>query len=138
MTRRVLWITLFAALVVVGARMVEHSETAKVEIVRVAGVGLLAASLARARQLRARFTQPLDMAMASWLGVELLATLFSRAPRLSVFGEQEQHEGLLTSLALFGVYVATRLSSRANGAGGPEPHAAHDARRMLDAWLAGA
>src|SRR5439155_5157850 len=119
MTRRVLWITLFACLVVVGARMVEYSETAKVEIVRVAGMGLLVGSLVRARELRTRLRQPLDVAMLAWVGVEVLATAFSRAPLLSVFGEQEQHEGLLTSLAFFGLYAGARLSAGAPaGAGG--------------------
>ena len=47
---------------------------------------------------------------------------------LSVFGEQEQHEGLLTSLALAGFYFAARL--RAPGVAA--------ARGTMDAWLAGA
>src|SRR5258706_5403024 len=110
MVRRVLWITLLACVVVVGTRMVEYSETAKAEIVRVAGLGLLAWSLVRGRALWQRLSTPLDQAVLAWLAIELLATLLSRSPLLSVFGEQEQHEGLLTSLAYAGVYCASRLS----------------------------
>ena len=128
MTRRVLWLTLFAVLVVVGARMVEYSETAKAEALRVAGVGLLAMALARGGELRARLRSPLDLAVMAWLGVECLATLCSSAPLLSVFGEQEQHEGLLSSLAFAGVYAAARLDCR-------EPA---DARRTFDVWFVGA
>ena len=128
MTRRVLWLALFAVLVVVGAKMVEYSETAKVEVLRVAGAGLLAMALARGGELRARLRSPLDLAVIAWLGVECLATVFSSAPWLSVFGEQEQHEGLLTSLAFAGVYAAVRLDDRERGA----------ARRTLDVWFAGA
>ena len=128
MTRRVLWITLFATLVAVAASLVEYSETIKVEIVRVTGLGLLAMALARGRELRDRLRSPLDLAVLAWLGVELLATVFSCSPLLSVFGEQEQHEGLLTSLALAGVYLAARLEARGVAA----------ARGTLVVWFAGA
>ena len=128
MTRRIVWLTCFAVLVAVGAQMVEYSETMKVELLRVAGIGLLAMSLARGGELRSRLRSPLDVAVLSWVAVEILATLFSSAPLLSVFGEQEQHEGLLTSLAFAGVYAAVRLDA----------HEPADARRTLEVWFAGA
>lgn len=127
MTRRVLWLALFVVLVVVGARMVEYSESAKVEVLRVVGIGLLAMSLARGRELRARLRSPLDVAVMAWLGIECLSTLCSSAPLLSIFGEQEQHEGLLTSLAFAGVYAAARLDAQ-------DPA---DGRRNFDVWFAG-
>jgi O-antigen ligase len=125
-------LTLRAALVAVCLAMLpgllEGWETPKAAVVRIAGLGLLAASLVRPARLRRLVLQPLDLAIAWWLAVELIATVLSRAPLLSVFGELRQHEGLITSLALAGLYLGTRLAaSDTTGA-----------RRLLDALLVGA
>jgi O-antigen ligase len=51
----------------------------------------------------------MDIAVLAWLAVEMAATAFSVNPRVSLVGDVEQHEGLLTSLGLAGVYLAFRL-----------------------------
>lgn len=99
---------LLLAILLFGPRLIEQFEAPKAAAVRALGLGTLAAALLSARDLRRLGGQPLDFAVAGWLVVEILGTCFSVAPRLSLLGDTEQHEGLLTSLGLAGLYVATR------------------------------
>lgn len=117
--------TLVATILTFTPGLFEGWETPKAAVARIAGWGLLAAVLAT-RGWRARLRlQPLDLAVAGMLAVELLATAFSVAPRVSLVGDPQQHEGLMTSVALAGLYLAARLAL-------PRPG---DARGTLDAWV---
>ena len=88
--------------------LLEQFETPKIELVRACGLGALAHGLIAGRAGRPARWRPLDWAVAAWLAVEILATVFSISPRVSVVGETRQREGLLTSLALAGLYFAAR------------------------------
>jgi O-antigen ligase len=88
--------------------LLEQFEAPKIEAVRVCGLSALAWSLVSGRAGRPRHWVPLDRAVAGWLAAEVLATLLSVSPRLSLLGETRQREGLLTSLALTGLYFAAR------------------------------
>jgi O-antigen ligase len=125
--RFLLWLALFLAPVVFHPLMVDPFEDAKAALVRILGVALLAAAAARAGSLRRASITPLDAAVAAWMAFEILATIASRSPLLSVFGEKGQHEGLLTSVGLAGLYVGARLIS----SDGRSP------RDATHAWLAG-
>src|SRR5437867_2982953 len=110
--------------------MLEQFDHPKAVAVRVLGGGALAAAaaaLGRRRNGQAPRWVPLDGALLAWLVVEVAATIASRAPHLSVWGDYEQHEGLLTSVGVFGIYVAARLGTRSPA----------DAERTLR-WLVGA
>ncbi len=115
----------------------------KAAVLRVAGLGLLAGVLAawwagsrgarpdahRAPSTHGRatpaVTRLVDLAVIAWVTSSIVSTLAGVAPRLSLVGEIEQREGLLTTLALAGLYAGTRAA-----------HAtpAH-ARRTLDVVL---
>ena len=88
--------------------LLEQFETPKIEMVRACGLGALALGLISGRAGRPMRWTMLDRAVVAWLAVELIATLFSVSPRVSVVGETRQREGLLTSLALVGLYFAAR------------------------------
>src|SRR5256885_5265083 len=88
--------------------LLEQFETPKIEAVRVCGLGALTLALLAGRAGRPRRWRPLDGAVVAWLAVEIVTTLLSRSPRVSLLGETRQHEGLLTSLALTGIYFAAR------------------------------
>jgi O-antigen ligase len=88
--------------------LLEQFETPKIELVRACGLGALACGLIAGRAGRPAAWGPLDRAVAAWLAVEILATVLSVSPRVSVVGETRQREGLLTSLALAGLYFAAR------------------------------
>jgi len=105
-----LWVrvALAASIVAFAPGLLEQFEAPKAEVVRVLGVGSLAALLVSARGPERIRWQPLDVAVGVWLTVEVLGTLFSVAPRLSLLGEVRQREGLLTSLGLAGLYFAAR------------------------------
>jgi O-antigen ligase len=107
-----LWlaVALAGAMLLFVPGLFEQFETPKIELVRVCGLGALA--LAGGRASRPRRWHPLDRAVAVWLAVEVAATALSRSPRLSLLGESRQHEGLLTSLALVGLYAAAREATR--------------------------
>jgi O-antigen ligase len=92
--------------------LLEQFETPKIEIVRLCGLAALAASLIAGKAGRPRRWSALDRAVWAWLLVEILATAFSVAPRVSLAGETRQREGLLTSLALAGLYFAAREAFR--------------------------
>src|SRR5262245_38066799 len=88
--------------------LLEQFETPKIEWVRACGLGALAWSLIAGRAGRPARWGWLDRAAVAWLAVEILTTVLSVAPRVSLVGETRQREGLLTSLSLFGLYVAAR------------------------------
>jgi O-antigen ligase len=88
--------------------LLESFEAPKAAIVRAFGLAALAAWLASSPERRRLRWQPLDAAVAGWLMVEILSSAFSVAPRLSLLGDTEQHEGLLTSIGLAGLYVGAR------------------------------
>ncbi len=52
----------------------------------------------------------MDLAVVAWVVASALSTLTSVSPRLSLLGEIEQREGLLTTLALAGLYAGARRS----------------------------
>ena len=55
---------------------------------------------------------PLVLAVLGWVAAGALATGFSLAPHLSLAGEPSQREGLLTTLALAGLALATTHAHR--------------------------
>ncbi len=85
----------------------ESFEIPKIALVRVLGLGALAAWAALATA-RGRRPSLFEWSLLAWLGVEALATAFSIAPRTSLAGEALQGEGLLTSAALAGLALAAR------------------------------
>lgn len=111
--------------------LLEQFEVPKTEAVRVFGLAGLAWGVARGWPWRLKPLVFLDVAVLAWLAVEIAATLTSVVPRLSVFGEPEQRDGLLSSLALAGLYVAMRMRPGRRGAG--EPAKAKDRRASRDA-----
>jgi putative inorganic carbon (HCO3(-)) transporter len=92
--------------------LVEAFEAPKIALVRAVGLGALAAVLAARRARSAVCWNAVDFAVLVWLAVEIAATLVSVAPRISLLGSPWQHEGLLTSVALAGIYVGLRFSHR--------------------------
>ena len=50
--------------------------------------------------------------MLAWVGANALATAFALSPRLSLLGELNQREGLLTALALAGLHFASGHAHR--------------------------
>src|SRR5262245_61712046 len=88
--------------------LLEQFETPKIELVRLCGLAAPSAGLIAGRAGRPGRWSWLDRAAVLWLLVEILATAGSMSPRVSVVGETRQREGLITSLALFGLYFAAR------------------------------
>src|SRR5262245_37008426 len=88
--------------------LLEQFETPKIEIVRTCGLAALTSGLIAGRAGRPRRWSMLDRAVVAWLAVEVLATILALSPRVSLVGETRQREGLLTSLALAGLYFAAR------------------------------
>ena len=88
--------------------LLEQFETPKIEVVRTCGLGALALGLIAGRAGRPARWSLLDRAVIVWLAVEIVTTVLSVSSRVSVVGETRQREGLLTSLALVGVYFAAR------------------------------
>ena len=78
------------------------------------------------RPWSARNETRMDVAVAAWAAAGVLALLAGVAPRLGLEGEIGQREGVLTTLALAGLYAGARRSH-------PGPK---DARRTLDVVLA--
>jgi O-antigen ligase len=137
------------AILAYGPNLLEQFEPPKAAVVRVIGVGLLAAVVAsllagtarggpsparravpagdprgRTRPEAGRRAQDpapggepafrwraLDLCVGAWLLVELASTLASVSPTISLLGDTAQHEGLLTSLGLAGLYGAARLAT---------------------------
>ena len=94
--------------------LVDAFESPKAAAVRTCGLAALGLALG-IRSLRGVRWQAVDFAVLAWLLAQLLATAFSTAPLLSVFGGRQQNEGLLTSLGLAGLYLAARLEARETG-----------------------
>jgi O-antigen ligase len=88
--------------------LLQQFDVPKIEAVRVCGFAALAASLIAGRAGRPRRWRLLDVAVVAWLGVEIVTTIVSESPRVSLLGEPRQREGLLTSAALAGLYFAAR------------------------------
>ena len=109
-----LWVRaalVFAVLLfVVG--LSEDFEDPKAAAVRVCGLAVIATAAFSWRMLRRITWTPLDGAVLAWLSTELLATLFSSAPVLSLFGDSAQREGFSTSLAMAGLYLGARMGTR--------------------------
>ena len=96
------------AVLLVVPGLFESFEAPKAAVLRVAGIAVLAGLAAAGRRGRSRPRAALDVAVAVWLLVEVAATFCSESPALSFFGDPAQREGLLTSLALAGLYRAAR------------------------------
>ncbi len=103
-------VTLALSVLIFFPGLFEQFETPKTTVVRVVGLAWLAIlATAGARSIR---WSALDVAMVGWLPVEALATIFSQSPLLSVVGETQQHEGLLTTFGLVGIYFAVRFGTQ--------------------------
>ena len=74
-------------------------------VVRSSGLGHAAGTL---RRLPMSWARALDCAVIAWSLAALASTLASVSPRLSWFGEIAQRDGLLTSLAIAGLYAGAR------------------------------
>lgn len=107
--------------------LIEGFELPKAAVLRVCGLAAGVAALGFARGRWRRLRTPLDLAVLAWLVVEAATTVASRAPWMSLAGDYAQHEGLVTSLALAGGYLAVRVAN-------PGPEAM---RVTLRWWLAG-
>ena len=105
-----LWVTIALAgsALLFMPGLLEQFETPKIEMVRTCGLGALALGLIAGRAGRPARWSLLDRAVVVWLAVEIVTTVLSVSSRVSVVGETRQREGLLTSLALVGVYFAAR------------------------------
>jgi O-antigen ligase len=88
----------------------EGFEPAKAAALRACGLSLLAAALVAGDWRRRAGVVALDVAVGLWLAIEIASTAFSAAPIVSLVGEPLQREGLLTSLALAGIYAGLRLT----------------------------
>lgn len=93
----------------------EGFEAPKAAFLRLVGVVALAIAAFAARR-RWRLSV-LDLAVFAWFCTEVLTTVCSVSPRLSLVGEPLERDGLLTSLGLVGAYLAARAhpDERARG-----------------------
>ena len=93
------------------------------------GAALLIAWLAaRVRREPSARWDPLDLAVLAWVAAAVVVTVFARSPDLAWLGEVSERDGLQTTLALAGLYAATRISHREPGS----------AERTLDVLLGAA
>jgi O-antigen ligase len=81
---------------------------------------------AEPQPLDGRIGRFMDAGVAAWVAAGILSLLLGASPRLGVLGEIGQREGVLTTLALAGLYAGTRRSHAA----------ARDARVTLSVVLA--
>ncbi|MBI1797271.1 MAG: O-antigen ligase family protein [Candidatus Eisenbacteria bacterium] len=112
--RRALWLARAALVVTVLAvipGLDEMFELPKVAALRVSGLACLACAVASGWPRRNALGLA-DTVAWIWLAVEALATAFSVAPLRSVSGVALQREGLVTSCALIGIFVAARAAAR--------------------------
>jgi len=93
--------------------LVEQFETPKAIAIRVTGLAAFGVAAVAAGSPRVRRWTALDAAVGAWLAVEALATVFSVSPVLSLIGETEQRQGLLTSITIAALYCASRIVTRA-------------------------
>ena len=92
--------------------LTEQFEAPKAAALLVVGLASIGAALSSRDALRQVRWHLLDVSILAWLSVEILATGISVLPRLSLLGEPGQRDSLLTSVALVGIYLATRVSTR--------------------------
>ena len=81
-------------------------------MLRAVGLPLLAWVVASWAGGRAPRATALTWSVLGWVVAGALATLFSVAPQLSIAGEPSQREGILTTLALAGLALATPHAHR--------------------------
>jgi len=91
----------------------------KAVLLRTIGLPLLVWFVAEWISGRVARPAPLVWGVIGWIAACALATAFSLAPQLSLAGEMNQREGLLTTLSLAGLCLATT-------------HAHRDERHVLD------
>jgi len=84
----------------------------KAIVLRAVGLPLLAWFVASRVAGRAPRATALTWSVLAWVAAGALATLFSVAPHLSIAGEPSQREGILTTLALAGLALATPAAHR--------------------------
>ena len=92
--------------------LTEDFEDPKAAAVRLCGLAVIATAAASWRTLGPFPWTLLDRAVVAWLGMEFLATVFARAPFLSLLGDSVQREGFTTSLAMAGLYLGARTGTR--------------------------
>jgi len=100
--------SLVAAILLFLPGQIEIFETPKIAVARGCGLTLLAWWLLRHGRRPSLPASYLERWLVLLLGVEILSTLFSVAPRLSWLGEFQQREGALVGLGLTGLYLAMR------------------------------
>lgn len=92
--------------------LLEPFHAFKAIVLRAIGLPLLAWYVAEAFTGRVARPGLLTLAVVGWIAVSALATVFSVSPRLSFLGELTQREGLVTTLALAGLYFASTQAHR--------------------------
>jgi O-antigen ligase len=97
---------LVLAVLVFMPRLVESFEVPKIVLVRALGTGAFVAWLLGS-PWRRRLSF-FEGALLGWLAAEALTTAMSVSPRVSLFGDALQHEGLLTSFGLAGLALGAR------------------------------
>ncbi len=106
-------ISLVAAVLLFVPGQLEIFETPKIAVVRACGLAVLAWWLASHFRRPTLPPRRLELWLALLLGTEIITTIFSVAPRLSLLGEFQQREGTLVGLGLAGLYLAMREASGA-------------------------
>jgi O-antigen ligase len=119
---------LAAAILLFIPGFLDPFDSPKAIVLRIVGLCALAAVLLdlfadpgswtgaiRDRLATGRTALAVDVGVASWAVASLISTAGSVSPRLSVLGELQQREGLLTTLALVGLYATLRRSHRDTG-----------------------
>ena len=92
--------------------MLEPFQPFKTFFLRAIGLSLLVWLGAETWAGRVRRPGALTLSVLAWAAAAALATAFGLSPRLSLLGEIDQREGLLTVLALAGLHLATTQSHR--------------------------
>lgn len=103
---------LIAAILGFAPPLLDPFHAFKAIVLRTVGLALLAMAAADVTAWRRAggATRMLDLAVVAWCVVALASTLAGVSPGLSLLGEIEQREGLVTTLALAGVYAGVRRS----------------------------
>ena len=90
--------------------LLEPFHAVKAALLRTLGLPLLLVLAVPALRARRVPRSPLDLVVAVWVLAAAISTLVGVSPRLSWMGELQQREGLVTVLALAGIYAAARVS----------------------------